>query len=166
MYKHTRILQNTKQIGPKNITLQPHTIPNIKCREQIKRIKFVRASDQATYKYRSIRIIPDINRDSKSQKCLGRCLIDYKRSWMSGQTTIPSKTFKHRRFCLSQGFTECVYGCVFLYYYYYFNGMKLFISCVFLSIVSLIGNDQKHLQVVPETWIVKEPRGSMGMTSS
>ena len=55
-------------------------------------LKTVREKGQVTYKGKSIRITPDFMPDYESQKVLGRCHTDPKRTQMQAQATIPSKT--------------------------------------------------------------------------
>jgi hypothetical protein len=55
-----------------------------------RRIKAVREKGQVTYKGRH-------NRDYESQKMLGRCHTDPKRTQMPAQATVPGKTLNYYR---------------------------------------------------------------------
>ena len=70
--------------------------PNALNKERI--LKAVRAKGQVTYKGRPIRITPDFSsRDYESQKILGRCHTDPKRTQTPAQATISSKTLNYHR---------------------------------------------------------------------
>jgi hypothetical protein len=61
-------------------------------------LKAEREKGKVTYKGRPIRITPDFShRDYESQKILGKCYTDPKRTRMPTQAIIPSKTLKYYR---------------------------------------------------------------------
>jgi hypothetical protein len=62
VYKFTRSLQNTKQIGPDKI-FPPHSNKNTKYTEQ-RILKAARKNAQVTYKDRPIRTTPDISTET------------------------------------------------------------------------------------------------------
>ena len=60
-------------------------------------LKAVREKGEVTYKGRPIRITPDLPRDYESQKILGRCHTDLKRTQIPAQATTPSKNLNYHR---------------------------------------------------------------------
>jgi hypothetical protein len=85
-------------VGSEKKFLLSYNNLNTKYKEQKKIIlKVVTEKGQVKYKGRPIRIIPDFSTDSKSQKILGRCHTDSKRTKIPAQDTIPSKTLNYHR---------------------------------------------------------------------
>jgi hypothetical protein len=85
------------RLDQKRNSSHPVIRQNNKCTEQRKNLKAVREKGKVTYKGRPIRIAPNFSRDSKSQKILGRCHTDPKRTKMPSQATTPSITLNYHR---------------------------------------------------------------------
>ena len=60
-------------------------------------VKSVREKGQVTYKDRPIRITPDYSPETMKANILDRCHTDPKRTQISAQATIPSKTLNYHR---------------------------------------------------------------------
>jgi hypothetical protein len=91
-YRNTNVLDK-KRNSSHHIIIKT---PNAQNNERI--LKAVSEKGQVTYKDSPIRIIPDFfPRDYESQKFLGRCHTDPKRSLMPNKANLPSKIFNYHR---------------------------------------------------------------------